>query len=84
MAWVLTIPLAASIAYGMYWLTQLPIVLAWVVVGTIVIGFSIWVSWAMRNSPHAADIEAEIPTEQALDEFDQDPTPHLKGRGPVS
>jgi PiT family inorganic phosphate transporter len=83
-AWVLTIPLAASIAYGMYWLTQLPIVLAWVVVGTIVIGFSIWVSWAMRNSPHAADIEAEIPTEQALDEFDQDPTPHLKGRGPVS
>lgn len=82
-AWVLTIPLAAGISYAMFWLTQLPIVLAWIVVGTVVVSFSIWVVWAMRNSVSASDIEAELPTQQQLGEFDQDPAPHLKGHGPV-
>ena len=82
-AWVLTIPAAAGIAYGMFWLTQLPTVLAWIVVGVSVIAFGSWVVWAMRNTIHASDIEAELPSEKELDEFDQDPTPHLRGKGPV-
>ncbi|MEZ5184212.1 MAG: anion permease [Candidatus Nanopelagicales bacterium] len=82
-AWVLTIPIAAGIAFGMFWLTQLPVVLAWVVVGAVVVAFGTWVVNAMRNTVHAADIEAEIPSERELDEFDTDPVPHLKGEGPV-
>jgi PiT family inorganic phosphate transporter len=83
LAWIVTIPFAASIAFGMYWLTQLPTVMAWVVVGAVVIVFGSWVIWAMRNTIHAADVEAEIPSEEELAEFDQDPTPHLKGSPPV-
>jgi PiT family inorganic phosphate transporter len=83
-AWVLTIPMAAGIAFGMFWLTQLPTVLAWVAVGVSVIAFGSWVVWAMRNTIHASDVEAELPSEEELDEFDQDPTPHLKGHGPVA
>ena len=83
-AWIFTIPFAAALAFGMYWLTQLPTILAWIVVGVVVVAFGSWVVWAMRNTVHAADIEAEIPTEEELSEFDQDPTPHLKGSPPVS
>ncbi len=83
-AWVLTIPLAAGIAFIMFWLTQLPTVLAWVTVGTVVIATTAWIVWAMRHTIHASDVEAEIPSEEQLDEFDQDPTPHLKGQGPVA
>lgn len=84
LAWVLTIPFAAGIAFGMFWLTQLPTILAWVVVGAVVIAFTLWVIKAMRTTIHAADVEAEIPSEQELAEFDQDPAPHLRGGGPVS
>ena len=83
-AWVLTIPLAAGIAYLMFWLTQLPTLLAWVAVGVVVIATTAWIVWAMRHTIHASDVEAEIPSERELDEFDQDPTPHLKGQGPVT
>ncbi len=83
LAWIFTIPFAASIAFGMYWLTQLPTILAWVVVGAVVIAFTIWVIWAMRNTVHADDIIAELPSDDELAEFDQDPTPHLKGTPPV-
>ena len=51
----------AGIAYGMFWLTQLPTVLAWIVVGVSVIAFGSWVVWAMRSTIHASDIEAELP-----------------------
>jgi PiT family inorganic phosphate transporter len=83
LAWVFTIPFAAIIAFGMFWLTQLPAVLAWIAVGAVVIAFSLWVIWAMRHTIHADDVEAEIPGEQELAEFDQDPAPHLKGTPPV-
>jgi PiT family inorganic phosphate transporter len=82
-AWIFTIPFAAALAFGMFWLTQLPTVLAWVAVGVVVVAFGSWVIWAMRNTIHAADVEAEIPSEEELAEFDQDPTPHLKGSPPV-
>ncbi len=82
-AWVFTIPIAGTIAFCMFWLTQLPLVLAWIVVGAVVIAFGIWVVWAMRHTVHAADIEAEIPDEEELHELDLDPVPHLKGHPPV-
>ena len=84
LAWVITIPFAATIAFAMFWLTQLPIVLAVIVVGVIVVTFGSWVIWAMRHTIHAADVEAEILPEAELAEFDQDPTPHLKGTPPVT
>jgi PiT family inorganic phosphate transporter len=82
-AWVLTIPFAATIAFGLFWLTQLPTVLSWAAVGVVVIGFGSWVIWAMRHTIHAADVEAEIPSEEELHELDLDPAPHLKGTPPV-
>lgn len=82
-AWVLTIPVAATVAFGMFWLTQLPLVLAWITVGAVVIAFTMWVVKAMRSTVHAEDVEAEIPGEEELAEFDTDPTPHLKGTPPV-
>ena len=84
LAWIFTIPFAAIIAFLMFWLTQLPSMLAWVAVGAVVIAFTLWVIWAMRHTIHADDVEAEIPGEEELAEFDQDPTPHLKGTPPVS
>jgi PiT family inorganic phosphate transporter len=83
LAWVITIPAAATMAFGMFWLTQLPTVMAWVFVGGVTIAFTIWVIKAMRSTVHADDIAAEIPSEEELSEFDQDPTPHLKGTPPV-
>ncbi len=84
LAWVLTIPFAAAISFGMFWLTQLPVGLAWVAVGVVVIAFTAWVVKAMRTTIHAADVEAELPADEELAEFDQDPTPHLKGTPPVT
>ena len=83
LAWVLTIPFAAAISFLMFWLTQLPTVFAWVAVGIVVIAFTLWVIKAMRSTIHASDVEAEIPSEAELSVLDDDPTPHLKGGGPV-
>ena len=69
LAWIFTIPFAAIIAFLMFWLTQLPSMLAWVAVGAVVIAFTIWVIWAMRHTIHADDVEAEIPGEEELAEF---------------
>ena len=84
LAWIITIPFAATIAFAMFWLTQLPIVLAVIVIGVIVIVFGSWVIWAMRHTIHADDVEAELLPDVELAEYDQDPTPHLKGTPPVT
>ncbi len=82
-AWVITIPAAATVAFLMFKLTQLPTALACITVGIIVVAFGIWAVRAMMNTVHASDIEAEIPLETALAE-DLDVHPHLEGRGPVA
>ncbi len=82
LAWVLTVPAAAGIAFGMYWLTQLPTVLSWIGVGIVVVGFGAWVVWAMRHTVNAEDVAAEIPSEEELDVLEPI-GPHLKGHGPV-
>ena len=82
LAWVLTVPAAAGIAFGMYWLTQLPTALSWLGVGIVVVGFGAWVVWAMRHTVNADDVAAEIPSEEELD-VPEPIGPHLKGHGPV-
>ena len=66
LAWVLTIPSAAAVAWVMFHLTQLPTVLAWCGVGAVLLGFAAWAGWAMTHTIHAKDVEAEIPSEAEL------------------
>jgi len=82
LAWAITIPAAATVSYIMYRLTQLPTVAAVIAVGIVVVLFGIWAVWAMLHTIHADDVEAEIPSEQELEQ----PVPghpHMEGHGPV-
>jgi len=81
-AWVLTIPAAATLGFLMTKLTTLPTVLAWITIGTITIGFGGWAIWAMRHTIHADDVVPEILPEEDLDE-PMDLHPHLQGHAPV-
>ena len=83
LAWVITIPCAATVSFLMFKLTQLPTALAFVTVGAVLLAFGIWAVRAMLNTVHAKDIEAEIPVEATLAE-DLEVHPHLEGRGPVA
>jgi PiT family inorganic phosphate transporter len=83
LAWVVTIPLAGSLAFGMYYLTRLPTVLAWIAVGGVTIAFAAWALWAMFHTIHASDVEREILPEDQLDDGPDPMHPHLKGHGPV-
>lgn len=67
LAWVLTIPSAAAVAWATFHLTRLPTVLAWVSVGAVLAAFAAWAGWAMTHTIHAKDVEAEIPSEEELD-----------------
>jgi PiT family inorganic phosphate transporter len=81
-AWVLTIPAAATLGFLMTKLTTLPTVLAWITIGTITVGFAAWAIWAMRHTIHAEDVVPEILPEDVLDE-PMDLHPHLQGHAPV-
>ena len=81
-AWVFTIPAAATVAFLMYKLTQLPTALAIVAVGAVILLFGTWAVWQMMHTIHAADVEAEIPDEVVLAEHVPG-HPHLEGHGPV-
>ena len=81
-AWVLTIPAAATLGFLMTKLTTLPTVLAWITIGTITVGFAAWAIWAMCHTIHAEDVVPEILPEDVLDE-PMDLHPHLQGHAPV-
>jgi PiT family inorganic phosphate transporter len=81
-AWVVTIPAAGLIAFVMFHLTQLPTIAAWITVGAVVVAFAIWAVWSMMHTIHAADVEAEIPTEEELAE-PLPGHPQVGGHGPV-
>ena len=81
-AWVLTIPAAATVSFLMFKLTQLPTVAAWISVGIVLVLFGIWAVWAMLHTIHAADVAAEIPAEKDLAEPIPG-RPHMEGHGPV-
>lgn len=82
-AWVITIPAAGAVSAGLFYLTRLPTVLAWIAIGIVVVVFASWAIWAMRNTIHAKDVEAEIPT---AEELAAHVPVHLKleGEGPVA
>ncbi len=81
-AWVVTIPAAATVSFLMFHLTQLPTVLAWICVSAAVLAFAAWAVWQMMHTIHADDVEAEIPKEEVLAE-PLPGHPHLEGHGPV-
>jgi inorganic phosphate transporter, PiT family len=81
-AWVLTIPAAATVSFVMFKLTQLPTIAAWIAVSVVVVLFAIWAVWAMLHTIHASDVEAEIPAEEELAEHVPG-RPHIEGHGPV-
>ena len=83
LAWVVTIPVAGTLAFGMYYLTRLPTVLAWIAVGGVTLAFAVWAGWAMLHTIHASDVEKEILPEDQLDDGPEPMHPHLKGHGPV-
>ena len=83
LAWVVTIPVAASMAFGMFYLTRLPTVLAWIAVSGVIIAFAAWAIWAMTHTIHASDVEKEILPEDELDNGPEPMHPHMKGGGPV-
>jgi len=82
LAWVITIPVAGTIAFLMFHLTQLPTVLAWITISVVVVAFAAWAIWAMMHTIHAKDVEAEIPDEVVLAESVPG-RPRLEGQGPV-
>jgi len=82
LAWIVTIPSAALIGFVMLNLTKLPTVLAWIVIGAIMIAFASWAIWAMRHTIHASDVEAEVPTDLELEQ-PLEMHPKLVGHGPV-
>jgi hypothetical protein len=82
LAWVITIPAAATVAFLMFTLTQLPTAAAWIAVSTVVVLFGTWAVWAMLHTIHADDVEAEIPAEAELAE-PLPMHPHIGGHGPV-
>ncbi|MDA3022474.1 MAG: inorganic phosphate transporter [Actinomycetota bacterium] len=79
-AWVLTIPAAATVAFIMLKLTQLPTFFAFLTVGLVVGLFAAWAIWAMIHTIRAKDVEAEILPEEALAKS-TDPHPHLLPHG---
>ena len=83
LAWIITIPVSASMAFGMFYLTRLPTVLAWIAVGGVVLAFTAWAVYAMTHTIHASDVEKEILPEDKLDDGPEPMHPHLKGGGPV-
>ena len=82
LAWVITIPVAGTIAFLIFHLTQLPTVLAWITISVVVVAFAAWAIWAMMHTIHAKDVEAEIPDEVVLAESVPG-RPRLEGQGPV-
>ena len=61
-AWVVTLPSTAAIAWLAYELTRLPKPLDVIVVGAVVLAVGGWIVWAMRNSMGHKELEAELAT----------------------
>jgi hypothetical protein len=82
LAWLITIPATAVIAFLVYRLTQLPLPAATITLGGLALIGGGLILYAMTHTITAADIEAEIPLEEELAEHEAGP-PHLSGHGPV-
>lgn len=82
LAWVVTIPATAVIAFGVYEMTQLPTAGAWLAVGALLFVLGGWIGYAMTHSITAEDLEKEVPPEEELDKHIP-PRPQLLGEPPV-
>ena len=82
LAWLVTIPTTAVIAFAVYELTQLPTALAWIAVGALLIVLGGWIGYAMTHSISAKDVEEEVLPEDELEEH-VPPHPQLTGDSPV-
>jgi hypothetical protein len=79
---VVTLPASAAVAFGVFRLTQLPTAAAWLVIGSMLLVGGGLVAYAMTHTITAADVDAEVPTEEELAEPLAGP-PRLVGETPV-
>lgn len=82
LAWLITIPSAGLVAFVLYKLTQLPIVLAWIAVVAVLVVFGGLIAYAMTHTISAKDVEAELPTDEELEQH-VPAHPRIEGGGPV-
>jgi PiT family inorganic phosphate transporter len=81
-AWVVTIPATAVVAFLVFQMTLLPGVAAPLAIGSLLFVVGGAILYAMTHSIGAEEVEAEIPTEDELEEA-LPAAPHLEGHGPV-
>jgi inorganic phosphate transporter, PiT family len=83
LAWIITLPTTIVLAFGIFKVTQLPGVLAWVSVGLLVAVVGSLIVYAMLHSIKAEDVEKELLDENVL-AMPLTPHPHLEGHGPAA
>ena len=83
LAWVVTLPTTIVLSFGIYKLTQLPGMAAWLSIGALVLIVGSLIVYAMRNSITAEDVEAEIPDDSVL-QLPVSVHPQLEGHGPAA
>lgn len=81
-AWVITIPATVLLGWVMFELTQLPGAAAFLSVGSVLFVLFGWIAWAMSKALHAADVEAEIASEEELRQ-PVSAVPQLEGQGTI-
>jgi PiT family inorganic phosphate transporter len=82
LAWVVTIPATATVAFVVAKLTMLPTVAAWLSVTALMFVLGGALLYAMVHAKRAEDVEAELPSEEALAEH-APPVPRIEGHGVI-
>lgn len=82
LAWIVTIPSTLVIAFVIFKTTQLPTVLAWFSVGSLLFVLGGFILYAMTHTINAADVEAELQSQKELEEH-VPIHPKLAGETPV-
>jgi PiT family inorganic phosphate transporter len=83
LAWVVTIPSTAALAFLVYKLTQLPPPAAWLAVSALIFVVGGAILYAMTHATRADDVAAEIPDEERLAEHVV-PLPRIEGHDEVA
>lgn len=82
LAWVITIPATVALGWTMFELTRLPGIAAWLAIGSVLFVLFGWIAWAMSRALRAADVAAEVPSEEELRRL-VPAAPRIEGHGPV-
>ena len=83
LAWIVTIPSTAALAFLVLKLTHLPPPAAWLSVTALIFVLGGAIAYAMTHATRAEDVEAELPSEQKLAEH-MTPVPRIEGHGEVA